>query len=177
VVGDIAGHGIDAVTGMVALRNCLRGLAITGAGPGTLLGWLNGVACHLTDGIFGTAVCGIYDPARRTLRWARAGHLPPVLVRDATARELPLPDGVLVGADPGARYQELTTELKPGDTLVMFTDGLIEQHGQSIDDSVRSLLCIASQPVPDIAAFADHLVASAHSDTSDDACLVAVKVR
>jgi len=177
VVGDIAGHGIDAVTGMVALRNCLRGLAITGAGPGTLLGWLNGVACHLTDGIFGTAVCGIYDPARRTLRWARAGHLPPVLVRDATARELPLPDGVLVGADPGARYQELTTELEPGDTLVMFTDGLIEQHGRSIDESVQSLLCIASQPVPDIAAFADHLVASAHSDTSDDACLVAVKVR
>jgi len=177
VVGDIAGHGIDAVTGMVALRNCLRGLAITGAGPGALLGWLNSVACHLTDGIFGTAVCGIYEPARRTLRWARAGHLPPVLVRDGTARELPLPDGVLVGADPEARYQELTTELQPGDALVMFTDGLIEQHDGSIDDAVQSLLSIASQPVTDIAGFADHLMASARSDTSDDACLVAVKVR
>ncbi len=89
VVGDIAGHGIDAVTGMVALRNCLRGLAITGAGPASLLGWLNEVACHLTDGIIGTAVCGLYDPAARTLRWARAGHLPPVLVRDGSATELP----------------------------------------------------------------------------------------
>lgn len=177
VVGDIAGHGIEAVTGMVALRNCLRGLAITGAGPGALLGWLNSVACHLTDGIFGTAVCGIYDPARRSLRWARAGHLPPVLVRDATARELPLPDGVLVGADPDARYQEVTIELLPGDALVMFTDGLIERHGESIDDSMQSLLCIASQPVADIASFADHLMASIRSDTSDDACLVAVQVR
>jgi serine phosphatase RsbU (regulator of sigma subunit) len=177
VVGDIAGHGIDAVTGMVALRNCLRGLAITGAGPGALLGWLNSVACHLTDGIFGTAVCGIYDPAHRILRWARAGHLPPVLVRDATAQELPLPDGVLVGADPSARYQEVTTELQPGDALIMFTDGLIEQHDESIDDSMQSLLRIASQPVADIDSFADHLVASARSDTSDDACLVAVQVR
>jgi serine phosphatase RsbU (regulator of sigma subunit) len=177
VVGDIAGHGIDAVTGMVALRNCLRGLAITGAGPGALLGWLNSVACHLTDGIFGTAVCGIYDPARRTLRWARAGHLPPILVRDAIARELPLTDGVLVGADPDACYQEVTIELQPGDALVMFTDGLIEQRDESIDDSMQSLLRIASQPVADIAGFADHLVASARSDTSDDACLVAVRVR
>jgi serine phosphatase RsbU (regulator of sigma subunit) len=177
VVGDIAGHGIDAVTGMVALRNCLRGLAVTGAGPGALLGWLNSVACHLTDGIFGTAVCGIYDPARRTLRWARAGHLPPILVRDAIAWELPMPDGVLLGADPDARYQEVTVELQPGDALVMFTDGLIEQHDESIDDSMQSLLRIASQPVGDIDGFADHLVASARSDTHDDACLVAVQVR
>ena len=102
VVGDIAGHGIDAVTGMVALRNCLRGLAITGAGPAALLGWLNGVACHLTDGIIGTAVCGLYDPADRTLRWARAGHLPPRAGPRRRGRELELPQGVLLGADPDA---------------------------------------------------------------------------
>ncbi len=98
VVGDIAGHGIDAVTGMVALRNCLRGLAITGAGPAALLGWLNEVACHLTDGIIGTVICGIYHPADRTLHWARAGHLPPVLVRAGTAANLDRPAG-----DPGRR--------------------------------------------------------------------------
>ena len=69
-VGDIAGHGIDAVTGMVALRNCLRGLAITGAGPAALLDWLNKIAFHLTDGIIGTAVCGLFDPQSRSLRWA-----------------------------------------------------------------------------------------------------------
>ena len=158
VVGDIAGHGIDAVTGMVALRNCLRGLAITGAGPAALLGWLNEVACHLTDGIIGTVICGIYHPADRTLHWARAGHLPPVLVRAGTARELDRPAGVLVGADPGADYAELTTRLQPGDVLVMFTDGLIERHDESIDDSLQSLLELASQPVGDIADFADRLL-------------------
>ncbi len=177
VVGDIAGHGIDAVTGMVALRNCLRGLAITGAGPAALLGWLNGVACELTDGIIGTVVCGVFRPADRTLRWARAGHLPPLLVRAGVASELQLPLGVLVGADPDSYYQELTTELVPGDALLLYTDGLVERRHEAIDDSLRSLRRLASRPVEDIGEFADHLLASSRADTSDDACLVAVRVR
>jgi serine phosphatase RsbU (regulator of sigma subunit) len=177
VVGDIAGHGIDAVTGMVALRNCLRGLAITGAGPAQLLGWLNCVACYLTDGIIGTVVCGIYDPEQRTLCCSGAGHLPPLLVRDGTARELALPSGVLVGADPDASYEELTITLRPGDALTMFTDGLIERHDEAIDDSINALLRLASGPVEDVARFADHLISNSRSDTSDDACLVAVQVR
>jgi serine phosphatase RsbU (regulator of sigma subunit)/PAS domain-containing protein len=177
VVGDIAGHGIDAVTGMVALRNCLRGLAITGAGPATLLSWLNRIACHLTDGIIGTAVCGLFEPADRTLHWARAGHLPPILVRDGVARHLDLPQGVLLGADPDADYEDATTALRPGDTLALFTDGLVERRDESIDDSLTSLLAFAADPAGDIASFADHLLGHARSDTSDDACLVAVRVR
>jgi len=177
-VGDIAGHGIDAVTGMVALRNCLRGLAITGAGPAELLDWLNKIAFHLTDGIIGTAVCGLFDPQTRSLRWARAGHLPPVLVRDGAAEILPLPEGVLLGADPDARFTEAVLPLRPGDALVLFTDGLIERHDEPIDDSLEALQrLIAAAPAADIHGFADHLLGQARSDTSDDACLVAVGVR
>ncbi|HET7016402.1 MAG TPA: SpoIIE family protein phosphatase [Streptosporangiaceae bacterium] len=177
VVGDVAGHGIDAVTGMVALRNCLRGLAITGAGPAALISWLNEVACHLTDETFGTAICGLYDPAERVLRWTRAGHLPAVLVRDGTASALPQPRGVLLGADPAVTYQEETTPLLAGDTLLLFTDGLIERRDRSIDDSIKELLEVASRPVTDIDAYADYLVAHTFSDTDDDACLVAVTLR
>jgi serine phosphatase RsbU (regulator of sigma subunit) len=177
VVGDIAGHGIDAVTGMVALRNTLRGLAITGAGPAALLGWLNDVACELTDGIIGTVVCGVFRPDSRTLRWARAGHLPPLLVRAGAASELQLPIGVLIGADPASRYQEVTTELVPGDALLLYTDGLVERRHEAIDDSLQALRRMASRPVQDVGQFADHLLASSRADTSDDACLVAVRVR
>ena len=177
VVGDIAGHGIDAVTGMVALRNTLRGLAITGAGPAALLGWLNEVAYQLTDGIIGTVVCGVFRPADRTLCWARAGHLPPLLVRAGVAGELQLPPGVLVGADPASRYQEVTTELVPGDALLLYTDGLVERRDEAIDDSLHSLRRMASQPVQDIGRFADYLLGKSRADTSDDACLVAVLVR
>jgi serine phosphatase RsbU (regulator of sigma subunit)/PAS domain-containing protein len=177
VVGDVAGHGIDAVTGMVALRNCLRGLAITAAGPATLLSWLNQVAYHLTDDVLATAICGLYDPESCTLRWARAGHLPAVLVRAGRAQLLPQPRGVLLGADAKSGYAEETTPLQLGDTLLMFTDGLIERRDQSIDASIDALLEIASRPVTDIDAYADLLVAHGASDTQDDACLIAVTLR
>jgi serine phosphatase RsbU (regulator of sigma subunit) len=177
VVGDIAGHGLDAVTGMVTVRNGLRGLAVTGAGAAELLGWLNSAACHFADAIIGTVICGLYDPEARSLRWARAGHLPPILVRDGRAQMLTLPQGLLLGADPASRYMEVTTSLRPGDALLLFTDGLIERRDQPIDDALNGLLEIASQPVKNIGHYADHVVAAAASNTDDDACLVAVHVR
>ncbi|MGA9835588.1 MAG: SpoIIE family protein phosphatase, partial [Trebonia sp.] len=185
VVGDVAGHGIDAVTGMVAARNSLRGLAITGTGPAELLGMLNGVVCHLTSGVVGTVVCGLYNPETRVLRWARAGHLPPVLVRAGTARELPLPGGVLLGMDPDASYEEAVQSLEPGDTLLLFTDGLIERRGDSIEDVLGEFVAglapgAGGRPeAGDLtaAAQADQILAGAVSDTGDDACLVAVRIR
>jgi PAS domain-containing protein len=184
VVGDVAGHGIDAVTGMVAARNSLRGLAITGAGPAELLRMLNGVMCELTAGVIGTVVCGLYHPDTSVLRWARAGHLPPVLVRGRTACQLPLPGGVLLGMDPDARYEEAIQPLRPGDTLLLFTDGLIERRDKSIVDVLGEFVTtVAPVPAgpqgsePTAAAQADRILAAAVSDTDDDACLVAVRIR
>jgi PAS domain-containing protein len=181
VVGDITGHGIDAVTGMIAARNALRGLAATGAGPADLLRYLNYAACHLTEGIAGTVVCGRYDPQARVLRWARAGHLPPILVRDGAAETLPLPAGVMLGLDPDAEYEEVTLQLRGGDTLLLFTDGLIERRTGSISDALRDLAVAALPPTPaaspaGVSATADRILGSAISDTGDDACLVAVRI-
>ncbi|HVB45140.1 MAG TPA: SpoIIE family protein phosphatase [Streptosporangiaceae bacterium] len=177
VIGDVAGHGIDAVTGMVMLRNCLRGLAVTSTCPADLLGWLNNAAYHLTEGIIATAVCALYHPGTRTLRWARAGHLPPALVRDGRARQLRQPAGLLLGAARDARYQEATTELKLGDTLLLFTDGLIERRDETIDQSLRALLSRARQPVRDVDEYADLLMTGSTSNTGDDACLLTVTLR
>ncbi len=177
VVGDIAGHGIDAVTGMVAARNCLRGLAVTGAGPAELLGFLNSAICHLLDGVVGTVVCGLYDPGRRVLRWARAGHLPPVVIRDGTATILPLPHGVLLGTAPDATYEEFTASMAVGDTMLLFTDGMIERRDSPIDEALDQFARRAAVPQPSAAALADHVLAHGASDTGDDACLVAVRIR
>ena len=177
VVGDITGHGIDAVTGMVAARNALRGLAATGEGPAALLQHLNYASCHITEGIAGTVICGVYKPDTRVLRWARAGHLPPVLVRDGAARALPLPGGVLLGLDPGARYEESAVQLRFGDMLLLFTDGLIERRGQAITDSLAEFVALAAPVAPDVDSQADRMLASGLSDTGDDACLVAMRVR
>jgi serine phosphatase RsbU (regulator of sigma subunit) len=176
VVGDITGHGIDAVTGMIAARNALRGLAATGEGPADLLRHLNFAACHLTEGIAGTVICGRYDPETRELCWARAGHLPPVLVRDGAAEMLPLPGGVLLGLDPDAEYEEVTLPMRGGDTLLLFTDGLIERRADSISDALREFTAAAVPAGPDVSAHADRILNHAVSDTGDDACLVAVRI-
>jgi PAS domain-containing protein len=176
VVGDIAGHGIDAVTGMVAARNCLRGLAVTGAGPAKLLGFLNSAICHLTTDVVGTVVCGLYNPSRRVLRWARAGHLPPVLVRGETATALPLPHGVLLGTDPDAAYEESTASLLLGDTVLLFTDGLIERRDVPIDKALEEFVRRTVRPEPSAADYVDDILARVTPDTGDDACLVAVRI-
>jgi Stage II sporulation protein E (SpoIIE) len=176
VVGDITGHGMDAVTGMIAARNALRGLAATGAGPGDLLRYLNYASCHLTEGIAGTVICGRYDPEARVLRWARAGHLPPVLVRDGAAEMLPLPAGVLLGLDPDAEYEEAILDMRSGDALLLFTDGLIERRADSITDALREFTAAAVPAGPDAASHADRVLRGALSDTGDDACLVAIRI-
>jgi serine phosphatase RsbU (regulator of sigma subunit) len=131
---------------------------------------------HLTEGIAGTVVCGRYHPDTRVLRWARAGHLPPVLVRDGAAEMLPLPRGVLLGLDPDAGYEEAELQLRCGDTLLLFTDGLIERRADSISDALRELTAAAAPAGPDAASHADRILSSAVSDTGDDACLVAVRI-
>ncbi|MFD3872879.1 SpoIIE family protein phosphatase [Streptomyces sp. NPDC058623] len=175
-VGDVAGHGIQAATGMVILRNALRGLAVTGAGPAQLLSWLNSVACHLTSHLTATAVCGIYDAETRHLRWARAGHLPPVLVRHEQANALPLISGVLLGALPDAEFEEDEVQLESADTLLMYTDGLVERRDVSVTDSLTQLLAVASRPVDSLDKRLDDLLTYSASDTDDDTCLIGVQV-
>lgn len=175
-VGDIAGHGITAATGMVALRNALRGLAATGAGPAQLLAWLNVVTRHLTDHVIATAVCGIYDPLSRVLRWARAGHLPPVLLRDGRAATLPLIDGILLGAIDEADYTEDEVQLASGDTILLYTDGLIERKDNDLDDSLRHLERITEEATGDLNELLDHLLLASNADTDDDTCLIGVRL-
>ncbi|MEU0030498.1 SpoIIE family protein phosphatase [Streptomyces sp. NPDC006335] len=175
-VGDVAGHGIEAATSMVVLRNALRGLAVTGAGPAQLLSWLNMVAHHLTGAVTATAVCGLYDPENHTLRWARAGHLPPVLVRGSDAAPLPLVTGLLLGAVPEARYEEHEVQLAVDDTLLMYTDGLIERRDRSVEESLAQFLTVARAVPPTLDQQLDRLLTHSRSDTDDDTCIVGIRV-
>ncbi|MFJ6381170.1 SpoIIE family protein phosphatase [Kitasatospora sp. NPDC092039] len=183
-VGDVSGHGIEAATGMVALRNALRGLAATGAGPAQLLSWLNSVTHHLTDNVTATAVCGLYEPGSGRLRWARAGHPPPVLLRGGRAGALPQLGGILLGAVDQADYEEGEFVLEAGDTLVMYTDGLIERRDESLQASLTNLTGLVEQAHRGAAAGVeglqdqlDHLLRYSSADTDDDTCLVGVAVR
>ena len=176
VVGDIAGHGVEAVTGMVTARNALRGLALTGADPGELIGQLNYAMCLFAEGITGTVICGRYSPGSRVLRWARAGHLPPVLVRGGTATVQPMPEGMLLGVDLDAGYEQVCLQLRSEDTLFFYTDGLIERRAASISDALAEFAAAAVPADPDLGAHAARILASAVSDTGDDVCLLAARI-
>ncbi|MGW1882586.1 SpoIIE family protein phosphatase [Streptomyces sp. NPDC001970] len=176
-VGDIAGHGIDSVTGMVSLRNALRGLAFTGHSPARLMAWLNEVTLHTHGHPTATAVCALYDPVDRSLRWASAGHLPPLLLRDNRASFLEPPRNILLGAVPSADYAEVVTPLAPDDTLMLYTDGLVERRHTGLDESLASLRRAAERLGPGgLDERTDRLLTSVTGDTDDDTSLVVVRV-
>jgi len=176
-VGDVAGHGIDAATGMVSLRNALRGLAATGAGPSQLLTWLNLVAYHLTDHVTATAVAAVFNPANRKLRWARAGHLPPIVRhRSGDATTLPLIRGSLLGAVRDVVYQEEEVQLDEGDILLIYTDGLIERRDRPVQESVSRLVTLVDGHDGGLEHQLDRLLTYSTADTDDDTCVVGIEV-
>ncbi|MFF4218497.1 PP2C family protein-serine/threonine phosphatase [Streptomyces nondiastaticus] len=123
-VGGLTGHGVAATSGMAMLLGALRGMAVTGAEPGPLMGWLNRLLDASAQPALGSAVCCRYDPASRTLTWSQAGHPAPLLFRGGRGRALQPPEGMLLGAVADAAYGQAEELLEPGDVLLLHTDGL-----------------------------------------------------
>ncbi|MCH0565757.1 MULTISPECIES: PP2C family protein-serine/threonine phosphatase [unclassified Streptomyces] len=128
-VGDLAGHGPAATSNTASLLGAVRGMAMTGTQPGPLMALLNQLLDATAQPTLGSALCCRYRPATRTLVWAQAGHPGPLLFRGGTGRRLEAPDGVLLGATPGASYGQAEVLLRPGDLLLLHTDGLVPRHG------------------------------------------------
>ncbi|WP_312018564.1 SpoIIE family protein phosphatase [Streptomyces sp. I05A-00742] len=139
-VGDVAGHGIDAVATMAQLRFTAKGMVFTGSSLTGALQRLNTLLLHTPDG-HGTAtmVLGRYDPTERCLTWAQAGHMPPLLVRRGKPEYLTPPEGILLGATLRPSYREATCRIEPGDHLLLYTDGLVERPGEHLDDGLDRL--------------------------------------
>ncbi len=174
-IGDVAGHGLAAAAGMARLRGALAGLAITGAPPERLVGWLNDLVRHVAPEHTASVAAGYFDPGSRALCWAQAGHPPPLLVRGAGAAPLDPPDGILLGAGEAA-YTACTVQLRPADVLLLYSDGLIERRDRSLDDGLATLASSArgiGDPEQVISAV---LHALGTTDPEDDTCLVALQV-
>lgn len=178
-IGDVAGHGVAAAAGMARIGNALSGLSVTGQPASTLLGWLNRLVCadEVPERVASAVVC-VLDQGRPALRWAQAGHLPPVLVSGGEARPLPRPFGVLLGSAPNAEYGLAYEQLAAGDVLFCCTDGLIERRGRDIDEGLAGLLAAAAgcqRETADDAVIAlfDRLEPPA---ADDDVCVLAVRV-
>lgn len=138
LVGDVAGHGLKAAITMGQMRSAARALAST-HGPAALLDALDQFAGSGPDVLSATAAVAVIDPAERTLRYCLAGH-PPLLLRDpdGTLAMLGEARGPLIGFGAGNRPERVVTFL-PGSCLVLFTDGLVERRGETIDTGFARL--------------------------------------
>ncbi|MFI6034999.1 SpoIIE family protein phosphatase [Streptomyces sp. NPDC051315] len=178
VVGDVAGHGMDAVAAMALLRFTAKGMIITGSSLTGALARLNAVLLHSRDPHgSATMVLARYSPRERRLVWAQAGHPPPLLLRDGEARYLARPFGVLLGAGDSPRYEEAECRLEPGDRLVLYTDGLVERPSESIDRGLERLARAAATPTPTGPVPLERLLDTMlEPERRDDVCVLDIRV-
>jgi serine phosphatase RsbU (regulator of sigma subunit) len=149
-VGDVAGHGTQAATTMAQLRHALRALAVTTTDPGELLTHLNRLTCELereTPELAATAVVARFDPVRREVVWAQAGHPPPLLSRDGRTMPLGRPPGPMLGVLDDATYLTARLDFRIGDLLLLYTDGLVEHRRRGLDDGLASVIAAVDEAV------------------------------
>jgi serine phosphatase RsbU (regulator of sigma subunit) len=174
-IGDIAGHGLPAAAGMARLRGALAGLAITGAPPDQLVGWLNDLVHHVDEEHTASVIAGYFDPGSRVFTWAQAGHPPPVMVRGASATMLDPPDGILLGAAK-LGYKSAALPLEPGDLLLLCSDGVIERRDLPLDEGLATVTA-ASRGARDPEQLISSVLRELGStNPEDDSCLVAFRV-
>jgi len=178
VLADVSGKGTAAALLMSATRAMARSLAENSCSPAEVLTKLNRLLVEdFPSGRFVTMVYGVLDPARRTLQFANAGHLPPVLAEASGARFLETEMGLPLGIRHGT-YSEATVPLTDGARIVLYSDGITEAtnpdeeeygaarlaaHLQQWDASMESLL-------QDVRTFANG------AGLRDDATVVVVRI-
>jgi len=127
-IGDVAGKGVPAALLMAGLRSSLRGLTLAGIEElGELMAKLNRLVYESTPANrFATFFYGLYEPCGGGFRYATAGHNPVLLLRAGGEVEWLKARGVGLGLTRRAEFEERRAELSPGDTLVLYTDGVTE---------------------------------------------------
>lgn len=147
-VGDVSGKGIPAALFMAVTTTLLRTMARQCRRPDEILLQVNdALAAQNPRGMFVTLLCMIVDPVSGVVTCANAGHPPPVLLRSGVKTDLTLTrTGMVSGIMPGVEMESETMQLQPGDTLVIYTDGVTEAFNSSavMFDDARLLECLGS---------------------------------
>jgi serine phosphatase RsbU (regulator of sigma subunit) len=188
VIGDVVGHDNAAAAAMGQLRSLLRGIAAhTGDGPADVLRGVDRVMALLRVETTATAIVARVEQTDDELqrgvthvRWSNAGHPPPMAINpDGSVVVLAsIEADLLLGIDPDATRVETSLTLDRGSTLLLYTDGLVERRGQSLDEGLsqlrETLLALADQPLDDLCDQVLARMLPAHSE--DDVALVAVRL-
>ncbi|GAA4013389.1 hypothetical protein GCM10022232_64550 [Streptomyces plumbiresistens] len=191
VVGDVAGHGLNAAATMGRLRTTVRALAVLDLDPGELLARLDDLVAQARIGIHpahgdpredaaigARCLYAVYDPCSGQCCVASAGHLPPVVARpDSDAGLLDLAVGPLLGVG-GLPFETTEFRLPEGSMLALFTDGLVQRPDEDLDVGVEELCRALSQPGTSPAEACSVIAASSpDGPAQDDAVLLLVRVQ
>jgi serine phosphatase RsbU (regulator of sigma subunit) len=176
VIGDATGHDVQAAARMAELRSLLRALAVDRAGrPAQVLERLDQVLAQLAPELSGTCLYAQLSggSSPRTLRWSSAGHLPPLLLRDGVARTLETTPELMLGVRAGTGRSDHVQVLRPGDLVVLHTDGLVEQRSTGLDTRLQDLRhLVEAVGGEDPELLADRLVGELASGEDDVALLL-----
>ena len=127
-IADVSGKGVPAGLFMMSSRTLLKGAAIGSEDPGLALTTVNEVLSDdNAEMMFVTVLYGVYNPRTREFTYASGGHDSPLVVHaDGSATLLPHTGGMALGVLPKVRYESHTVTLQPGDTVLLYTDGVTE---------------------------------------------------
>lgn len=172
-VGDVAGHDRGAAAQMGHLRSASRALAANASGPGELISSLR--ACWELLGFerIATVVAGFLDPRSGEVTVATAGHYPPLLITRDGATFVPLSPGPPLGMASSAPA-EWRGVLRPGDVLLGYTDGAIDERGRGSDASMARLASVAASGSLRPGAVCDRVVDMLDPERLDDVALLAL---
>jgi anti-sigma regulatory factor (Ser/Thr protein kinase)/putative methionine-R-sulfoxide reductase with GAF domain len=176
-IGDVAGHGVRAAALMGQLRTGLRAYALDGHGPGETLKRLDRLLQTIRGRGMATAAYGVIAPDTGTVRLANAGHPPPVRISaSGEARLMEATTAPPLGTLPYPTYREVETNLGPGETILMYTDGLIERRGEALTLGLERLRQAASG-VTSAELRCERVIQSLVPDlaAADDVALVALR--
>jgi serine phosphatase RsbU (regulator of sigma subunit) len=180
VIGDVTGHDVAAAATMAEARGVLRGIAQSRAGtPADVLHALDGALGRLGDDTLITAVVATMQRRDGGVRlcWSNAGHPPPLLLgRDGATTVLERQPDPLLGVGGAARADH-ELPLCAGDTLLLYTDGLVERRGAPLDAGIAWLAGIlprfAGRPLDELC---DALLADTAGRREDDVAVLAVRL-
>lgn len=174
VVGDVTGHGLQAAALMGQLRTTLRAYAMDAGGPGEVLTRMHRLLSHLQPDDLATAVLAQVSPDG-LLRWANAGHPPPLIrAPDGTVTALEGHDFLLGMPLEGAALREFGVRPEAGSIVLFYTDGLIERRGVPLGDCIDRLARAFGCAAGGLDAIADQVLAEMLRDSAreDDTCLL-----
>ena len=165
VVGDVVGKGVQAAAMMGQLRNALRAFAFEHTDPGEVVSRLGRLVDGMLEAPFATLAYLVVDPRTCRLRYAVAGHPPPLVVSpDGSAGFLEGGRTLPIGVDGSATFETGDAELAEGATIVLYTDGLVERRGRSLDEGLGLLAGFASQSDGDPEELVETLIAELLGD-------------